>query len=184
MRDNMLVNISGLEGHSMAIDINMEHLIGQLKVVFLLSCTNILTLLQELLSAKGLESTWDRLGDISAAIDYLNKIKKKVTSTLSSSYQRSTHTTPDTSHLVWRIADQIQDEELQIFKEKRSGDSKVRAAVNILATGEAKLKSSSLATFNKKISAMVKGRAYEDELDGIPQANLSIGGTDDTEDAT
>ena len=31
----MLVNISGLEGHSMAIDINMEHLIGQLKVSFL-----------------------------------------------------------------------------------------------------------------------------------------------------
>ena len=37
-------------------------------------CTNILTLAQELLSAKGLESTWDQLGDISAAIDYLNKI--------------------------------------------------------------------------------------------------------------
>ncbi len=34
MRDNMLINISGLEGHSMAIDINMEHLIGQLKVIF------------------------------------------------------------------------------------------------------------------------------------------------------
>ena len=32
MRDNMLVNISGLDGHSMAININMEHLIGQLKV--------------------------------------------------------------------------------------------------------------------------------------------------------
>ena len=47
MRDNMLVNISGLEGHSMAIDINMEHLIGQLKVNFrfiLAICTNILTL--------------------------------------------------------------------------------------------------------------------------------------------
>ena len=29
----MLVNISGLEGHAMAIDINMEHLIGQLKVI-------------------------------------------------------------------------------------------------------------------------------------------------------
>ena len=36
MRDNMLVNISGLQGHSMVIDINMEHLIGQLKVSFIL----------------------------------------------------------------------------------------------------------------------------------------------------
>ena len=32
MKDNMLVNISGLEGHAMPIDLNMEHLIGQLKV--------------------------------------------------------------------------------------------------------------------------------------------------------
>jgi uncharacterized protein DUF6589 len=28
MRDNMLVNVSGLEGHSMPIDLNIEHLIG------------------------------------------------------------------------------------------------------------------------------------------------------------
>ena len=137
-----------------------------------------------MLSAKGLESTWDRLGNISAAIDYLNKIKKKVSSALSSSYQRSTHTTPDTSHLVWRVADKIRDEELQAFRQKRFGNSKVKAVVDILATGEAKLKSSSLATFNKKISAMVKGHAYEDEEDGIPQTQLSIGESDGTEDGT
>jgi len=28
----MLVNVSGLEGHAMGIDLNMEHLIGELKV--------------------------------------------------------------------------------------------------------------------------------------------------------
>ena len=170
----------------MAIDINMEHLIGQLKVKFLFIltiCTDIiLTLVQDLLTAKGLESTWDRLGDISAAIDYLNKIKKKVPSALSSSYQRHSHTTPDTSHLVWRVADKLRDEELQVFREKRVGNSKVKAVVDILATGEAKLKSSSLASFNKKISAMVKGHVYDDEQDAIPQTQLSIGGSDETGD--
>ena len=144
-------------------------------------CTNILTLVQELLSAKGLESTWDRLGDISAAIHYLNKIKKKVSSALSSSYQRSTHTTPDTSHLVWRVADKIRDEELQVFRDKRLGNSKVKPVVDILATGEAELKSSSLVTFNKKNSAMVKGHAYEDEQDGIPQIQLAISASDEAE---
>jgi hypothetical protein len=137
-----------------------------------------------LLTAKGLESTWDRLGDISAAIDYLNKIKKKVPSALSSSYQRCTHTTPDTSHLVWRVADKLRDEELQVFREKRVGNSKVKAVVDILATGEAKLKSSSLTSFNKKISAMVKGHVYDDEQDAIPQTQLSIGGSDETGDIT
>ena len=32
MHDNMLVNVSGLEGHAMPIDLNIEHLIGELKV--------------------------------------------------------------------------------------------------------------------------------------------------------
>lgn len=32
MRDNMLVNVSGLSGHFMPVDLNIEHLIGYLKV--------------------------------------------------------------------------------------------------------------------------------------------------------
>ena len=32
MCDNMLVNMSGLTGHAMPIDLNIEHLIGELKV--------------------------------------------------------------------------------------------------------------------------------------------------------
>ena len=86
------------------------------------------------------------------------------------------------SHLVWRVADKIWDEELQVFSEKRLGNTKVKAVVDILATGEAKLKSSSLTAFNKKISAMVKGHAYEEEQDGILQTQLLIGGSDETED--
>jgi len=129
---------------------------------------------QDLLAAKGLESTWDRLGDISAVIDYLNKIKKKVSSTLRPAYQGSNHKPPDTSQLVWRIADKVRDDKLHIFKESRDGNAKIKAVVNILATGEAKLKSSSLASFNKKVCAMVNGRAYEHEEDTMPQVQLLI----------
>ncbi len=32
MHNNMLVNVSGLAGHAMPIDLNIEHLIGKLKV--------------------------------------------------------------------------------------------------------------------------------------------------------
>ena len=42
MRDNMLVNVSGLSGHFMPVDLNIEHLIGYLKVsyevILLISC--------------------------------------------------------------------------------------------------------------------------------------------------
>ena len=55
MQYNILVNLTGLEGHAMPIDINMEHLIGQLKITTLLKRDVILSLLQDLLMAKGLE---------------------------------------------------------------------------------------------------------------------------------
>lgn len=32
MRDNQLINLSGLPGHFMGVDLNIEHLIGELKV--------------------------------------------------------------------------------------------------------------------------------------------------------
>ncbi|KAF8989365.1 hypothetical protein BDQ17DRAFT_1219654, partial [Cyathus striatus] len=63
MQDFHLINISGLPGHWMATDINMEHTVGEIK---------------ELLGAKGVETTWDKLGNISASINQLKKIKKKM----------------------------------------------------------------------------------------------------------
>ncbi|KAF8906798.1 hypothetical protein CPB84DRAFT_1744923 [Gymnopilus junonius] len=63
MCDNMLVNISGLPGHAMAMDLNIEHLIGYLKRLFV---------------AKGVYSNWDHFGNISAAIPHLQTIKRQV----------------------------------------------------------------------------------------------------------
>jgi hypothetical protein len=60
VQDMMLVNISGLPGHTMAIDLNIEHLIGSLKALFAL---------------KGIYANWDWLGNLSAAINHLQKIK-------------------------------------------------------------------------------------------------------------
>ncbi|KAF8957733.1 hypothetical protein BDZ97DRAFT_1669447 [Flammula alnicola] len=161
MHDNMLVNVSGLEGHSMPIDINIEHLIGELKI---------------LLEAKGLQSTWDRLGNISAAIDYLKKVKKQVATAMSTAYQSTTHTKPDTTPLVWLIANNARDEKLQTFKKDRHGNDKVIPVLDILAVGEQKLKSSSLGTFNRKIMAMKDGHLYQPEpsedTDTLPELAL------------
>ncbi|EDR03149.1 uncharacterized protein LACBIDRAFT_331822 [Laccaria bicolor S238N-H82] len=137
MRDNMLVNVSGLKGHLMLIDLNIEHLIGELK---------------NLLSAKGLQSRWDRLGNISTAIDYLKKIKKQVGLAMSTAYQGTTHTKADTTHLVWCVADK-----------NRKGNGKAVTFCDILALGEKKLKSSSLATFNRKVITMVECCLYTSE---------------------
>jgi hypothetical protein len=57
--------------------------------------------------AKGLCSTWDRLGDISGAVVQLQNVKKQVTRALGTAYEGTAHTTPDTSSLVWKIANEV-----------------------------------------------------------------------------
>ncbi|KAH9160733.1 hypothetical protein EDB89DRAFT_1885651 [Lactarius sanguifluus] len=171
MRDNMLVNVSGLTGHAMPIDLNIEHLIGELK---------------KLLQAKGLKSTWDRLGNISAAIDIIKKLKKRVSVAMKTAYQGTTHTDPKTDHLVWRVSKKVREEQLHMYTEDRPGNAKAKAVPDILAMGEVKLLSSSLNTFNRKFCAMAEGRGYDEELDSLPQMALAVDpdGNNDADEST
>ncbi|KAJ7226521.1 hypothetical protein C8J57DRAFT_1585489 [Mycena rebaudengoi] len=149
MRDNMIICISGKgAGHCMGVDLNIEHLIGYLKT---------------LLQAKGLTSTWDRLGNISAAIVHIQGVKKKISAALDTAYQSTGHTTPSTSHLAWRVQENVADHDLQEFTPDRPNNSRRKATVDIKKTGEAKIKSSTLATFNKKMAAMVEGHGFQDD---------------------
>lgn len=177
MRDCMLVNPSGRVGHWIAIDMNIEHLIRYLKVLsqqhyWIVSVLKIL--IQFLFAAKGLYASWDRLGDISAAVDYLQKIKKEVGIALGK-YSGTTHTIPDTSDLVWKVANKVHELELQIFKLNRQGNDNegIKPVINILAAGEQKLKSASLATFNKKVHTLINGHSVEEEVDELPGIDYS-----------
>ncbi|KAJ7704874.1 hypothetical protein B0H17DRAFT_906794, partial [Mycena rosella] len=128
MRDNMIICLSGLgPGHCMPMDLNIEHLIGYLKI---------------LLQAKGMSSTWDRLGNISAAIVHLQRVKKKVSEALDTAYRNTGHTTPDTSEMVWRVARKVASESLQSFEHNRANNDRIKLVPDILLTGETKIKSS------------------------------------------
>ncbi|KAF9226185.1 hypothetical protein BS17DRAFT_776850 [Gyrodon lividus] len=80
MHDNMLVNLTGIEGHCMLIDLNIEHLIKFLKLFF---------------AAKGAYASWDCLGNISATVDLLQSVRKQVGHALGIAYHGISHTTPD-----------------------------------------------------------------------------------------
>ncbi|KII83571.1 hypothetical protein PLICRDRAFT_77985, partial [Plicaturopsis crispa FD-325 SS-3] len=136
MRDIMLVNTTGQIGHFLPIDLNIEHIIGFLKILFL---------------SKGMYGSWERLGDISAAINHIQKVKKQVGLSLGAKYHGRTHTTPDTSASVWKVFHKVQELGLHTFTPDRDGNDSCKATVDILLTGEKKLKSSTLGTINKKI---------------------------------
>ncbi|KAH9158718.1 hypothetical protein EDB89DRAFT_1867624, partial [Lactarius sanguifluus] len=152
MRDNMLVNPSGLPGHAMGIDMNIEHLIRYLKTLFV---------------AKGIYSNWDRLGNIAAGINYLQLVKKRVTNSLRSGYRGSTHMDVDMSALVWRIANKADELGLQSVITDRDVNSDACSVANIFTTGFRKFQTSSLVTFNKKIADRAKGSPDQLEADEI-----------------
>ncbi|KAF8503300.1 hypothetical protein F5888DRAFT_1917408 [Russula emetica] len=163
MRDNMIVNVSGLPGHFMAVDLNIEHLIGYLKMFFV---------------AKGLRSTWDKLGDISGAVIQLQNVKKQVSKALGASYEGKTHTTPDTSALVWKVANEVRELLLGKYQPGRKGNDKQRLVTNLVDIGERRLLSSSLETFNKRLACMKAGNIGEmtgiTEDDEIPSVQLTV----------
>ncbi|KAH8979980.1 hypothetical protein EDB86DRAFT_2768527, partial [Lactarius hatsudake] len=160
IRDNMLVNLSGLPGHAMGIDMNIEHLIRYLKTLF---------------AAKGIYSNWDRLGNIAAGINYLQLVKKQVTKSLKSGYRGSTHTDVDTSALVWRIANKASELKLQCTIPGRGSNSTVRPVVDILTARYRKFQTSSLATFNKKVANMRQGKPLtsQSEVDKIAPCQVT-----------
>ncbi|KAF8233489.1 hypothetical protein L208DRAFT_1075284, partial [Tricholoma matsutake] len=139
MCDTMIINVSGVPGHAMGIDLNIEHLIGYLKALF---------------AAKGIYSNWDRLGNISAAINHIQKVKIQVARLMCVGYQGSTHKNVDTSKLVWRIADKARDLQLLKIVTNCEGQSLAKAVPDLRALGREKFATASLATFNKKICDM------------------------------
>ncbi|KAG5650028.1 hypothetical protein H0H81_001033 [Sphagnurus paluster] len=140
IRDNMLVNVSGLPGRWMGIDLNIEHLIRYLKSLF---------------AAKGIYANWDQLGNLSASIAQLQKIKSQVTRSMQTTYQGSTHEECDASVLVWRMADKVEELQLQDLVT----NLRTKLVPDLRASGHNKFELSSLATFNKKLMEMIKGKA-------------------------
>jgi hypothetical protein len=128
--------------------------------------------------AKGLRSSWDRLGDISGAVIQLQNIKKQVTKALGASYQGKNHTTPDTSMLVRKVANDVREHSLGEYQHGRKGNEKQRLVPNLIEVGEKKLLSSSLETFNKKLACMKAGNLDEvagiTEEDEIPRIQMSV----------
>ncbi|KAI0039255.1 hypothetical protein FA95DRAFT_1477495, partial [Auriscalpium vulgare] len=89
MRDNMLINMSGRDGHWTGVDENIEHTIKQL---------------QQFYVSRGVRASWDELSNISPASHIFASLKKTFRTTIGVGYKGSSHTDPDTSPLVRRVA--------------------------------------------------------------------------------
>ncbi|KAJ7443987.1 hypothetical protein FB451DRAFT_1189776 [Mycena latifolia] len=160
VRHNMIFNMSGGRGKGQGVDMNMEHLIGKIK----------------LFAARGVYGNSDRLANISAAIDVLDSIQVSMAASLGASYSGTGHKDVDTSDLVWRVAHKSRELGLNKARAGREG----KATPDLLVLGEAALKSSTLTTFNKKRRELLKGivEVTEEDADELPPMDIIVNDAD------
>jgi hypothetical protein len=86
--------------------------------------------------------------------------------------------TPDTSSLVWKIANDICALGLGKYQPNQNRNLKQKLVLNLIDIGEKKLVSLSLAMFNKKLACMMAGNlddiAGMTEEDELPSMQMSI----------
>lgn len=137
----------------MAIDMNIEHLIGYVKTLF---------------AAKGIHSSWEHLGNISAGVKNLMHLKKRVSYDIETAYQTREHKTPDTTtELTWRVVKCLRDTQLLLFQKGRAESKTAKAIPDLRLKGDRHLESSSVATFSRKISQWRAGGPFGEEEDEI-----------------
>ena len=88
------------------------------------------------------------------------------------SYQGLTHSDVDTSSLVWQVANAAHDLKLQSKLTKR--DDVQPKLIADLQIGCQKFKSSSLATFNKKIQDLKAENPIDGEVNDISTSSFQI----------
>ena len=95
---------------------------------------------------------------------------------LEASYNGTTHTTPNTSAIVLKVADKARELKINTFISDREGNNSIKSTVDTLATGEQLIKSLTLATFNKKRRNLASGIVLEDldDVDDIPALDLEV----------
>jgi hypothetical protein len=112
-------------------------------------------------------------------------VKTSIAKTLNLSYQSRSHSKVDTSSLVKKIEHHVTRELLNVHTANRLGNDTQKPVVDILSAGMAKLQSSTLNVFYKKVYAMVQARRAgaevaseeaqgEDEEDTLPSNPLVV----------
>lgn len=91
------------------------------------------------------------------------------------SHKNKSHHNVNTKDLVWKVANAARDHGLQIFNSARVENAHTKPVINTIAAGDLKLRSSSLATFNKRVQVMATNRktdSSEEDSDASSEDDL------------
>lgn len=180
VRANMLIRPGKTKkGNWIGVDENIEMKLGVLDVsyrcIFQRDTDLNAHMLQTLFTARGVRSSWDRLGTISPGVHIWADIAKQLSSVVGVSYRSTTHVDPDTSSLVSKVAKKAQEWFLLTPHPMRPA-RKVTGGLtkDCLGEGESDLNpdkretQGSLAAFHRGIAASIlMGEVMTGEVDSM-----------------
>jgi hypothetical protein len=82
--------------------------------------------------------------------------------------------TPDTSHLVWKVAHKVKETKLHDQNPHREGNNTANAVKNLPCSGGATLEHATVATFNRSVQAFVFGIDTLQEADELEPPDFSF----------
>jgi hypothetical protein len=117
------------------------------------------------------------MGDAGACITIVDEVQTRVQTLLNLKTKSSLHTTPNTTHLCYRVANKAREYEWLKFKPGRTGNSTAMRRADLLNDGLKKIQKASILTFNKKVSDMYSGKLQPEnvaEVDELPPPSFSL----------
>jgi hypothetical protein len=112
--------------------------------------------MKELFAAKGIYSSWDFLGSVSAAIVPIQHCKKSVSKIMEVSYKNKDSTPPDLTPQVYQVVRQVKEHSLLDRIPNRKLDVTCQPVPDLLREGHTKVVGS-LGTFNKRLKLVADG---------------------------
>jgi hypothetical protein len=122
------------------------------------------------------------MGDASACITVVDEVKTRVQELFDLKIESSLHTTPNTTHLCYRVANKARECEWLKFKPGRPGNSNATRRVDLLDDGLKKIQKSTITSFNNKVHDMYSGRLQPEsvaEIDELPPPSFASNDDDD-----
>lgn len=174
MRDSMIVNLSGRDGHGIGRDMNIEHANNIQKVGFITVdmsryIDQAVSLFQQHLFSKGMHASFETLGELSPCMPVHSALRRNFADFIGA-WQGTHHTNPDVSGHIRTIMDKMREEELLKINLDRKADSRTR---DIQARGQFILMNRGIKRFSEQYTALVQhGEEFEDEVDEVPQIGL------------
>jgi hypothetical protein len=174
--------MSGRDGHYHGVDKNAETNINFQKVTYIPIHLAFVpySASQDFLAAKANHGTFAMLADLAPNIPLYRPLKRELSIVLGAPWQGTAHTVPDFSKVIKRVANKIEDIDLNAFE---AGRGTVKSTVDILVKGSGILSSKGMDSFRKRWKLWAEGGvAFEEEDDDIAMLRRGTNTVEDSND--